>query len=423
MRSLQMSKKKRSSQRGTAGTAGTAGACTQDSTSDQRLKCFRDIMDVVLHLSDEEWMAVTRDMTKKVTKLEFAALCTKIVMSAASSAIRRLLTPLMESFGIDSILQANDKLKKMPESKWRKWSDSDTSAQRSPMETSDFICQLVQRVVTQTTAAMLKAIRRVASGRRTICSASASSPAEDQISQPDLSIACTNEICDKILALCYSGDFDSPGGEKTSGTLLKSHQEVQGIMKGLEEVVSTSRSPFELTLKSSTPDSVPVMTKVMAPDCSERLFSDQFLSKATQVVRKVLLKTEEKIAAVMSSQTSVPVRTTRALVRSGADVGMSRRSGVQSVFQFIPKVFSGVEVRALCRTLEFFHSNLNTPCLHGARFVHRGIVMLEQVWASVKGNFTAYKDILDNCVLPTLWQQFGEEAHMGVMVRGAQTFG
>ncbi|MCI4392233.1 hypothetical protein PGIGA_G00143630 [Pangasianodon gigas] len=55
-----------------------------------------------------------------------------------------------------------------------------------------------------------------------------------------------------------------------------------------------------------------------------------------------------------------------------------RRSGVQSVFQFIPKVFSGVEVRTLCRTLEFFHSNLHTPCLHGARFVHRGIVMLEQ---------------------------------------------
>ncbi|XP_053089526.1 uncharacterized protein LOC128318168 [Pangasianodon hypophthalmus] len=313
-RDSKMCKKKRSSQRRTAGTAGTAGACTQDSTSDQRLKCFRDIMDVVLHLSDEEWKAVTRDMTKKVTKLEFAALCKKVVMSAASSAIRRLLTPLMESFGIDSILQANDKLKKMPESKWRKWSDSDTSAQRSPMETSDFICQLVQRVVTQTTAAMLEAIRRVASGRRTICSARASSPVEDQISQSDLSIACTNEICDKILALCYSGDFDSPGGEKTSGTSLKSHQEVQGIMKGLEEVVSTSRSPFELTLKSSTPDSVPVTTEVMAPDCAssapnaEKLFSDQFLSKATQAVRKVLLKTEEKIAATMSSQTSVPVR-------------------------------------------------------------------------------------------------------------------
>ncbi|MCJ8749759.1 hypothetical protein PDJAM_G00179970 [Pangasius djambal] len=61
-----------------------------------------------------------------------------------------------------------------------------------------------------------------------------------------------------------------------------------------------------------------------------------------------------------------------------------RRSGVQSVFQFIPKVFSGAEVRALCRTLEFFHSNLHTPCLHGARFVHRGIVMLEQLPAVYK---------------------------------------
>ncbi|MCJ8744078.1 hypothetical protein PDJAM_G00101960 [Pangasius djambal] len=85
-------------------------------------------------------------------------------------------------------------------------------------------------------------------------------------------------------------------------------------MKGLEEVVSISRSSFKFTLKSSSPDSVPVTTKVMAPDCAssarnaERLFSDQFLSKATQEVRKVLLKTEEKIAASLSSQTSVPVR-------------------------------------------------------------------------------------------------------------------
>ncbi|XP_053098213.1 uncharacterized protein LOC128321722 [Pangasianodon hypophthalmus] len=236
-------------------------------------------------------------------------------MSAASSAIRRLLTPLIESFGIDLILQAKDNLKKRAESKWRKWSDSDASAQRSPMEMSDFICQLVQRIATQTKAAMLEAILRVASGRRAICSASASSPAEDQISQPDdLSMACTNEICEKILALYHSDDFDRPGGEKTSGTKLKSHQEVHGIMKGLEEVVSISKSSFELMLKSLSPDSVPVTTKVMAPDCAssapnaERLFSDQFLSKATQEVRKVLLKTEETIAASMSSQTSVPVR-------------------------------------------------------------------------------------------------------------------
>ena len=61
-----------------------------------------------------------------------------------------------------------------------------------------------------------------------------------------------------------------------------------------------------------------------------------------------------------------------ALVRSGTDVGS------QSAFQFIPKVFDGVEVRALCRPVKFFHTDLNKPFLYGPRFVHSGIVMLKQ---------------------------------------------
>ena len=52
--------------------------------------------------------------------------------------------------------------------------------------------------------------------------------------------------------------------------------------------------------------------------------------------------------------------------------------GVQSAFQFIPKVFGGVEVRALCRPVKFFHTELNKPFLYGTRFVHRGIVLLKQ---------------------------------------------
>lgn len=36
---------------------------------------------------------------------------------------------------------------------------------------------------------------------------------------------------------------------------------------------------------------------------------------------------------------------------------------------FITKVFSGDEIRALCRTLRFFHNKLRA-CLHGAGFVH-----------------------------------------------------
>ena len=49
-----------------------------------------------------------------------------------------------------------------------------------------------------------------------------------------------------------------------------------------------------------------------------------------------------------------------------------------SAFQFIPKVLDGVEVRALCRLVKFFHTNLDKPFIFGHRFVHRGIVMLKQ---------------------------------------------
>lgn len=60
-------------------------------------------------------------------------------------------------------------------------------------------------------------------------------------------------------------------------------------------------------------------------------------------------------------------------------------------------------------------------------YLRTGVVMLEQIWeslVSVKGNLItkAYRDILLNCVLPTLGQKFGEEPYLGVMVRGAHTF-
>ena len=57
------------------------------------------------------------------------------------------------------------------------------------------------------------------------------------------------------------------------------------------------------------------------------------------------------------------------------------RPGSQSVFQFIPKVLDGVEVKALCRPDKFFHTGLDKPFLYGPRFVHGGIVMLlPQSW-------------------------------------------
>jgi hypothetical protein len=54
------------------------------------------------------------------------------------------------------------------------------------------------------------------------------------------------------------------------------------------------------------------------------------------------------------------------------------RLGSQSAFQFIPKVFDGVEVRALCRLVKFFHTDLDKPFLYVPRFVHEVIVVLKQ---------------------------------------------
>jgi hypothetical protein len=48
------------------------------------------------------------------------------------------------------------------------------------------------------------------------------------------------------------------------------------------------------------------------------------------------------------------------------------------VFQFIPKVFDGVEVRALYRPVKFFHTNLEKPFLYDLALCTGGIVMLKQ---------------------------------------------
>ncbi|KAK3520740.1 hypothetical protein QTP70_032263 [Hemibagrus guttatus] len=296
-RDSEISEERRSSR------CGPAGASTPDSASDQRQKCFRDIMDLVLQLSDEEWKAVSRGMEKEVSRLEFASDCTEIVTTSLSAVIRHLLKPLHKSFGIEAILEANDKLKKM-ESNSSKCSAPDASAQSSPMEASDFICELSQRIVTEIKGAMLAAIRSTASGPGPSCSARASSLAGDRISQlDDLSIACTNEICERILALYLSEECVRPGGETTSGTSLKSHQEVHGIMKGLEEVYP-SRSSTVKSLISEIVSNMPTDGASSAPR-AERPFSDQFVSKASQVVSEVLQGTEQRLAAPVLPQTSV----------------------------------------------------------------------------------------------------------------------
>ncbi|KAK2866759.1 hypothetical protein Q7C36_002815 [Tachysurus vachellii] len=276
--------------RNQCGTAAAAGASTLNIKSEQKPKCFGDIVDLVLHLSDEDWMALSRGMTKKkVTRVEFAAACTNIVTAVSSAVVQRLLKPLSQSFGVEAILEANKKLKKMAESESSEGSASVASSQSSPMEVSDFICQLSQKIVTEIKGAMLEAIRSTVSRLR----ASASSPTEDPITQlDDLSIACTNEICDKILALYNFEEAESIGGESTPA-----------LSSSLDEVASIwSRSVTSVSVTD-----VPKTTNAaqMPSDYAPQAVSDEFISKASQMIAEILLKTDQTLCASMSSQTSV----------------------------------------------------------------------------------------------------------------------
>ena len=52
-------------------------------------------------------------------------------------------------------------------------------------------------------------------------------------------------------------------------------------------------------------------------------------------------------------------------MRSGTDVG---RLGLDRSRRSNSKVFDGVEVKALCRPVKFFHTNLDKPFLYGPHF-------------------------------------------------------
>lgn len=93
---------------------------------------------------------------------------------------------------------------------------------------------------------------------------------------------------------------------------------------------------------------------------------------------------------------------------------LARRPGVQAVFQFIPKVFRGVEVRPLFRPLMFMHANLGIPCFHGPRLCAQGHCYAETCFTCLgflvplkrKCNAMAYIDMLYKCAynsVVTVW--------------------
>ncbi|KAB5523478.1 hypothetical protein PHYPO_G00153020 [Pangasianodon hypophthalmus] len=134
----------------------------------QELRCFRDILDVVLNLNDEEWKALTKDMPNVGTRMEYAGLCTRIVISVLKSAIERYLTIVIEVMGIESLLIAQEKLKEKGENVSKGAAatpDSRSSSEERSVDLSDFICDSLDSFVNSVKMAMQEAIWKTASGK------------------------------------------------------------------------------------------------------------------------------------------------------------------------------------------------------------------------------------------------------------------
>lgn len=68
-----------------------------------------------------------------------------------------------------------------------------------------------------------------------------------------------------------------------------------------------------------------------------------------------------------------------------------------AVCQFMPQMFSGIEVKAFCGPLVFFHSSLPKQCLNGSCIVSCWNMFMHVYLVSGNCTATAYKDILYSC--------------------------
>ncbi|TSS85090.1 hypothetical protein Baya_12432 [Bagarius yarrelli] len=127
----------------------------------QGLMVFGDILDIILQLTDMEWRTLTKDMTHQYTKLNFASLCTEIVISVSECIVRKILPDLIERFGIEYVLRAETELKKEVEcAMLGSW------GQRVVENFSDVVCNSIKTILTKIKSAMQEAIQSVATGQK-----------------------------------------------------------------------------------------------------------------------------------------------------------------------------------------------------------------------------------------------------------------
>ncbi|KAL7852463.1 hypothetical protein SRHO_G00182480 [Serrasalmus rhombeus] len=261
----------------------TAGKPPQEPPSPHKLRCFQDILDIVVSLSDEEWRSLSSAgpstvSTGKVTKLQFASLCTKIVTSVCKSAIQSYLPPLIGVVGMEAVLKAEEKLEKKAESASMSSStntapSSDHSAKSSPVDPSDLICMIIEEFVNEVKTAMRRSICKVASNEtsqwskdwKTTCSRvtqemmnilEAKIPHSQLVDTPDLRKAqettelATDTVTSKVIMVVLDVLDGSTGGRadsKTTDLLIDAAERLNQMAtsSNLEELLIVRHKPRE----------------------------------------------------------------------------------------------------------------------------------------------------------------------------------
>ncbi|KAL6464117.1 hypothetical protein MHYP_G00285080 [Metynnis hypsauchen] len=112
----------------------------------QKRRCFPEILDLVFRLSDGALRTVMTDLSNEVSQLQFAALGTHTVISAAKSVLQRCVPTLIGPAGMETALLEEENLRKRtePESADSTGPSSSTSAERSSVDQSDGTCDAVE---------------------------------------------------------------------------------------------------------------------------------------------------------------------------------------------------------------------------------------------------------------------------------------
>ncbi|KAL7845774.1 hypothetical protein AOLI_G00239660 [Acnodon oligacanthus] len=149
----------------------TRGNLSQTRSSNEMLECLQDIMDILDSLSDQEWQCLTQGMEynhhQKKSKLEFVALCTKIVTNVSRSVNSSIPTltdgPQTDSVHAEKTEQTNGKRKFKAKHISRSTADVERgltdlktplSSERSPTDLSAVIYDNLENIVYEVKMAM-----------------------------------------------------------------------------------------------------------------------------------------------------------------------------------------------------------------------------------------------------------------------------